>query len=209
MTITHIIYGVFFLFSLIQIMVLMRLFQGLTKPFKAHALSIDNKNDLMKDGISHKTSRLAKQCINKEKLVRKSNSLQSYSTQFHKCTFFFSNTHMDKKSELYNENSKYEVIMYIRNLSETQIENFKIRDFDNAVMYNTDFKIEEYNTIEWIDLNKKNSNRFIYELKRIIEEFKSTPVWLYPFFILDGIVSMAIVYSFYILIYIVIKVILK
>ena len=117
-------------------------------PFiKAKNLREDDILKIRQLGISHKTTSEGKAGIENDGKIKGSKFRKAYSNHFKRTAFFFANAYI-KDGEDINNNLKYEYTIKISNLSERQIQNFKIREYDKALMYNGDFTIEEQNIIQ-------------------------------------------------------------
>ena len=111
---------------------------------KAQNLKEEDALKIRQFGISHKTTSKGKVGIKKDNKIKGSK---------------FANAYI-KDGEDFNNNLKYEYNIKISNLSEKQIQNFKIREYDKVLMYNGDFVIEEQNVIQ-IESIKKERNKKI------------------------------------------------
>ena len=126
---------------------------------KAQNLKEEDALKIRQFGISHKTTSKGKVGIKKDNKIKGSKFVKAYSTHFRKAVFFFANAYI-KDGEDFNNNLKYEYNIKISNLSEKQIQNFKIREYDKVLMYNGDIVIEEQNVIQ-IESIKKERNKKI------------------------------------------------
>lgn len=108
-------------FSIILICIsshfLIYLLFGFFPSIKARALTPSEKERVLRDGISHFTTRSKADAIIKSRRIKKSSFIYSYSSHLRRSSFFFANSFMDKKALLFNAGNK-DTQMEIRSLSE-------------------------------------------------------------------------------------------
>lgn len=128
-------------------------------PFiKAQNLKEDDILKIRQLGISHKTTSKGKAGIVNDKKIKGSKFRKAYSNHFRRAVFFFANAYI-KDGEDVNDNFKYEYVVRISNLSEEQIKNLKIREYDKVLMYKGDFKIEEQNIIQIEPIEREKNKK--------------------------------------------------
>lgn len=144
------------------------IFLGLFPFLKARKLTDEDIMVLKEKGICHKTTTEGMKGIQKENTINGSKGVRAYSTLRKKSAFFFANAYI-KRGEVFNENLKYRQIVNITNLSDEQIKKMRIRLYDSAIIYLGDFKFEEKNQIEYIDMGRPKYS-IGYKIKWIMKE---------------------------------------
>jgi len=153
---------------------------GLFKPIKARNLTSDEKNFIMKNGITHKTSDKGKRGIQEKKEIYGTWGFKSYSNHFKKCVYFFSNYQENEIARLLN-GSKYKWEIHITELTDEQINNIKIRSYDKSILFDGDFKFESLNNIKYEKVAKRERSFkalrsryfYIYILYALLSSFIS------------------------------------
>lgn len=134
---------------------------GLLPNIKAKNLTLTEKNKLIRDGVTHCTIKKNADKIIEMGFFMASSRMKSYSNLFKKSTYFFST------SDISNENINFNccvkddtVLIKVTELSQQQIENFKIRRIDKSLIYTGNFEINSRNKIEIKSIGDKKSNIF-------------------------------------------------
>lgn len=118
-------------------------------PFlSAKNISEMDVENIKKYGIIHKTTSKGKIGIEIEQKIKGSKGTKAYSTHFRKGAYFFASAYLDA-GESFNNNFKYEYKIIIENLTDKQIHNFLIRDYDKALIYQNDFVIDNQNIVKY------------------------------------------------------------
>lgn len=116
-------------------------------PFiKARPLSGIDIENIKKYGICHKTSQKGLDGIKKDKTIKGTKGRKSYSTHYKNAAYFFANAYIED-GEKFNWNPKYKYVIDIKNLSDNQIKQLRIRNYDKAIMHIGDFEMEDQNVI--------------------------------------------------------------
>lgn len=123
---------------------------------------------LKEKGVCHKTTNKGLQGIQKEKTIKGSKGGKAYSTRRKKAVFFFANAYIEKGEE-FNENPKYCHIVKITNLTDKQVENMRIRSYDSVIVSLDNFKFDEENKVEYIDMGRNYNfwEKILFILKAI------------------------------------------
>ena len=137
-------------------------------PFnRTRALTDDEKNKVREYGICHKTSQKGKEGIVALSKIKGGKWWMAYSNHFRKSAFFFANAYI-QDGEVFNDNPKYRYTIFIQRLTEEQLQNFKIRKHDKALIYNGDFMFDEVNQIR-IDKIEKHKYRIVQILLLVLK----------------------------------------
>ena len=140
---------------------------GLLPNIKARNLTSTEKIKLIKEGITHCTIKKNADKIIEMGVFIASRRIKSYSNLFKKSTYFFVTS--DVNNENINFNccvEKDTVLIKVTKLTQQQIDDFKIRRIDNALVYTGNFKINCSNKIEIKNIGDKKSNIFMILLNK-------------------------------------------
>lgn len=132
---------------------------GFLPSIKACNLNEEQKNDLLEYGIIHCTKKKNADLIKVERIIKSSNRIKSYSNHFHRCVYFYSVKYIDETKIKFNTGTNKNHKIIIANLTEQQINNFKIRKFDNSLMYDGDLRILNENDFRTEEISELYRNR--------------------------------------------------
>lgn len=139
-------------------------------PFlSAKNISEMDVENIKKYGIIHKTTSKGKIEIEIEQKIKGSKGIKAYSTHFRKGAYFFARAYLNA-GEQFNNNFKYEYKIIIENLTDKQIQNFFIRDYDKALIYQNDFVIDNQNIVKYEPIPCKElsiTEKLLLFLKRL------------------------------------------
>lgn len=124
---------------------------------RGHGLSEEDIRLIRENGISHKTTAKGYEGIMRDRKIKGKAGRKAYSNHFMKAAYLFANAYF-KEGEEFNDNYKYEYIIYIRKLSDEQIEKIRIRDYDKALIAKGDFVFDLQNEIEKKALDHRRMN---------------------------------------------------
>ena len=113
---------------------------GMMPSIKARDLTKNEKERIRKFGISHCTDDFGYEGIIRDKVINMSKGDQAYSNQYKPCVFFCINDGVGAVEGI-NRNTKYTKKIVIKNLSQEQISEMKIRPCDEALLYQDDFSL--------------------------------------------------------------------
>lgn len=126
---------------------------GLLPPIKARKLSEEQLEKIKKYGLSHCTTMLGYEGINREKKIHASKGDTAYSNQNKPCVFFCINSD-DGATKGINSNEKYRKKLIIKGFNEQQLSLMKIRNCDKAIIYQGDIDISDLK-VEWMDVKSE------------------------------------------------------
>ena len=132
---------------------------------RARALTEDEKDLLRRVGLSHATTKKGLEKILESNSLKPSNRRKSYSNHFVRCGYFcFGNVN---PQDGFNMNVKYERLLIIKGLSEEQINAFRIREYDNALIYKGAFDLTGC-CIEAHELERRVGKFFLELIKSLL-----------------------------------------
>lgn len=124
-------------------------------PFiSARTLTSDELIDLKKYGIAHRTNTKGKDGIMKLSKIKGRRGRVAYSNHFKKSAYFFAVAYINH-GESFNFSFKHHYEIRINELTDEQIKQIRIRDYDKALIFNGDFRFDDTNIITIIKLNNK------------------------------------------------------
>ncbi len=117
---------------------------------RAKDLNASDIEKIKRSGIVHITENRKVKSIVSDSLIKSSSRKKSYSCQFTRASYFFISECLNAKDIVFNfkirKNKNYSRI-HIQNITDKQIQKFKIRTHDNTIMYVGDFSFDIENKI--------------------------------------------------------------
>lgn len=134
---------------------------------KGRDLTVELYDRIKENGISHYTTENNSEKILKERVLKSSDELKSYSNDMKKCTFFLCNeSKLDTDQIDLCVSNKKSTCISISNLTREQLINCKYRTFDNAIIYQGDFEVHRQNIVSVT--KAKPHNRKIFQPKEFL-----------------------------------------
>lgn len=124
---------------------------GFLPYIKGRKLTDEEKKAIIKDGLSHKTTEKGKTGILAQRTILGKSGRTAYSNRFRKTAYLFANAYKKGKGEKFNFNFKYTHEIFIRNITQEQLDSLMIRDYDKAIVCPGNFVFDDTNIIEVVD----------------------------------------------------------
>lgn len=187
----------FFIISIIQYISKTRS-SGLLKKYKmleGRLLTEDELNIIKTNGISHCTTVKGLEGIKKDNCIHTSSKEKSYSNHNKPCVFFCING-ISTAEKGFNQNKKYKKKIIITNLTDSQIKQMKIREYDNAIMYEGNFTFAEENFVKCENIAEiekyEKSSKDMYYFSYLLNSYLPKVIYIIvsAFICITGVIGM-------------------